>query len=273
VNQLGSFIAGPAPGLGHNRPPEVINQVGALTHRLAGTYGDLVARFLDLELGCARVPHPIQGEEDASLATDFIAQCQVHTRDAEAAHKREKEFFLKAGRAVDAFFKRRCETLSVALVPVVSRLKTYHDQVVEAERRRHEVACRAGEEEACRATEEAGRYRAEAERLVGEAMNAEDRRHAAEHLILAEQAEERAEKARLQASTSLEPTRIRGDYGATAYVSRTWAFEVIDLGQVPREYVSLDVAAVREAINKDRARNIPGLRIFPVESLRVRGAA
>jgi hypothetical protein len=71
----------------------------------------------------------------------------------------------------------------------------------------------------------------------------------------------------------MAPTRIRGDYGATAYVSRAWTFEVVDLDQVPRQYLSLDGAVVREAITRDGVRAIPGLRIFQVESLRVRGAA
>ncbi len=52
-----------------------------------------------------------------------------------------------------------------------------------------------------------------------------------------------------------------------------WTFEVIDLDQVPREYMSLDVEVVREAINKDAVREIPGLRIYQSETLHVRGAA
>jgi hypothetical protein len=68
----------------------------------------------------------------------------------------------------------------------------------------------------------------------------------------------------------LEPTRIRGDYGATAFVRRSWSFEVVELDRVPREYMSLDVTVVREAITRDGVREIPGLRIFQAEALRVR---
>ena len=273
MNQFASSIAAPIPGIGHNKPAEAIDRIDALTDRLAGIHRELVVRFLDLELGCVRVPDPIESEEDAGLTTDFVAQCQVHIRDTEAAHKQEKEFFLKAGKAVDAFFKRRCENLTLALVPVVARLKAYGDQVAETERRRHEIARLASEEDARLAIEEAVRHRAEAERLAREGTSDDDHRRAAEYLILAEEANERAEAARLQILNSPVPTRIRGDYGATAYVARTWTFEVIDLGQVPREYVSLDVGAVKDAINKDGIRNISGLRIFRSESLRIRGAA
>lgn len=67
--------------------------------------------------------------------------------------------------------------------------------------------------------------------------------------------------------------RIQGDYGATAYVTRSWTFEVIDLDQVPRPYLSLNTEAVRAAITKEGMKDIPGLRIFQSESLRVRGVA
>jgi hypothetical protein len=90
-------------------------------------------------------------------------------------------------------------------------------------------------------------------------------------LRLAEEAAHRAAVAEQQAAEALEPTRIRGDFGATAYVRRNWTFEVVDLDRVPREYLSLDTEVVREAINRDKVREIPGLRIFETEALRIRG--
>ena len=272
MDQLALLFARPT-GLGHNHPRSRLIRSEGLTVRLAETHSDLVARFRDLELGCARVPDPLESEEDAATLTDFIAQCQTHIKKAEAAHKKEKELFLKAGRAVDAFFKRRCDKLTAALAPGVSRLKAYRDQVALLERQRHEAARRAAEEEARRAAAAAEEHRAVAERLAREAQNLGDRRHAAEELQLAEAAAERAAIAGREAKAPLEPTRIRGDYGATAYVTRSWTFEVVDLDRVPREYMSLDVEVVREAITKDGVREIPGLRIFQTESLRVRGAA
>ncbi len=266
------FAFAPSPGLGHNHPPEPVDPIDGLNTRLADSHNDLVLRFRDLELGCTRVPDPIDSEEDAATATDFIAQCQAHIKKTEAAHKREKELFLKAGRAVDAFFKRRCDTLNAALAPAVSRLKAYRDQIAAAERRRHEAARRAAEEEARRAATEAEAHRAEAERLAREGPGFADRRQAAEELRRAEDAAARAAAADERATVVLEPTRIRGDYGATAYVSRSWSFEVVDLDRVPREYMSLDVTVVREAITRDGVREIPGLRIFQAEALRVRGA-
>jgi hypothetical protein len=269
VDQLALAFA-PSPGIGHNRPPEPVDPIVGFNARLAEGHADLVTRFRDLELACGRVPDPIESEEDAGTATDFIAQCQAHIKQAEAAHKQEKGLFLKAGRAVDAFFKRRCDTLNAALAPVVLRLKAYRDALARAEAARHETARRAATEVARCAAAEADEHRAAAERLVGEAQSLEGRRRAAEALRLAEEAAARAAVAGEQATAVLEPTRIRGDYGATAFVRRSWSFEVVDLDRVPRDYMSLDVAVVREAITRDGVREITGLRIFQTEALRVR---
>jgi hypothetical protein len=260
-----------SPGIGHNQPPEPVDPIEGINTRLAVSHADLVARFRALELACGRVPDPIDSEEDAATATDFIAQCQAHIKKTEAAHKQEKELFLKAGRAVDAFFKRRCDTLNAALAPAVLRLKAYRDELARAEARRHEATRRAAAEEAHRATAEAELHWTAAERLAGDAQSFDDRHRAAQELRLAEEASLRAAAAGEQAMAVLEPTRIRGDYGATAFVNRSWSFEVVELDRVPREYMSLDVTVVREAITRDGVREIPGLRIFQAEALRVRG--
>ena len=124
------------PGLGHNHPPEPLDPIEVLDMRLSRTHREMVVRFVDLELGCTRVPNPLVSEADAAAATDFIAQCQAHIKKAETAHKREKEYFLKAGRVVDGFFRRRCTKLSGALVPIAVRLKAYRDQTREGMPRR-----------------------------------------------------------------------------------------------------------------------------------------
>ena len=263
----------PTPGLGHNNPPEPLDPIEALDMRLAKTHRELVVRFIDLELGCARVPNPLQSEADAAATTDFIAQCQSHIKRAESAHRKEKEYFLKAGGIVDGFFKRRCTRLTGALAPVALRLKAYRDQIAELDAKRHEEARRASEAQAQRAAEEEAEYRAAANRMVQEARSPVERQRAAEHWLLAEAAATRAAAAQQAATTKPEPTHIRGDYGSTAYIRKVWTFEVVDLDQVPREYMSLDTDVVREAITKDAVRQIPGLRIHQAETLHVRGAA
>jgi hypothetical protein len=262
----------PPAGAGHNHPPDPEDPVAALDLRLARKHRELVVRFIDLELGCTRVPNPLESEEDAAAVTDFIAQCQVHLKRSEAAHKQEKEFFLKGGRIVDAFFKRRRQKLTAALAPVVERLKSYRDRIA-AERRRRAEEVDPTNASAQRARQQAALYRADAERLIEEGASEDDRKRAAELWILAEEADENVDAIRRHMAASAEPVQIRGDYGSTAYVRKSWTFAVVDLDAVPREYMSLDVEVVREAINKDGVREIPGLRIYQNETLHVRGAA
>ena len=272
MNETPISLREPTPGLGHNLPPEPLDPIAVLDLRLSRTHREMVVRFIDLEHGCARVPNPLESEVDAAAATDFIAQCQAHIKKAEAAHKQEKDYFLKAGRVVDRFFKQRCTKLSGALVPIAGRLKTYRDQIAAREAECHEDARRASEAEAQRAAAEEAEHRAEADRLAQTAQTPAERRQAAEQLLLADAAASRAAAAQQAALAEPSPTRIRGDYGSTAYVRKVWTFDVVDLDQVPREYMSLDVDVVREAIRKDAVREISGLRIYQAETLHVRGA-
>ena len=258
-----------SPGIGHNQPPEAID-AQAFNARLLATHVDLLARFCDFQLACGRMPDPIASEEDAATATDFIAQCQLQVKQAEAAQKQEKSLFLSGGCAVDTFFKARSERLSAALAPTMARLKAYRDEVVAAERHRHREAQERATEEARSSLAEAEAHRARAKRPSEGEQSFEERRDAIETLRLADNAAERAEAVRRMASPPLEPMRIRGNDGATAFVRRSWSFEVIDPDQVPREYMSFDVLVVRAAIAQDGIRHIPGLRIFQTEGLRVR---
>jgi hypothetical protein len=255
-------------GIGHNQTSAAVNAAASLKLHLASTYRDLVLRFDALEHGCARVPDPIYSEEDARLVTDFIAQCQAHLHQAEAAHKIEKKIFLEGGRTVDGFFKRRCEKLSEALISVLSRLKAFRDQwQVEMTARHHELM-EAASREAARASQ----YHAEAQQRSAVGSES-DHRRAAQLGVLADASAESAEAMIREAAACLEPVRLQGDYGATAYVTHSWNFELVDIDKVPRCYLSLNSEKVRAAIIKDGLRDIAGLNIFQTESLRVRGLA
>lgn len=269
MSDLSSLPRNAAPNLGHNNPPDP-DPLEAIDLRLSRTYRELVVRFIELEIGCSRVPQPLDTSEQASTATDFIAQCQAHIKMAESAHKAEKEFFLKGGRIVDGFFKRRGEKLTAALQPVGRSLKAYHDGVADREARRREEEGEAAESTALVAEEEEARLREEADRLLAEGG---DRLAVAETLRLADLAAARAAAARAWARGKREPIHIRGDHGSTAYVRKAWSFEVVNLDQVPREHMSLDVEVVRDAIVRGNVRDIPGLRIYQSETLQVRGAA
>jgi hypothetical protein len=148
-----------AGGIGHNR---LEKHFDAVEQRLNETYCDLVARFADLELGCGRVPQ-IESTEEAGLVADFVAQCQTQIRMAEAAHKEEKSPFLRGGRTVDAFFKRRCERLESLIGGVLERLKAYYDRAISEREAVHRAFVEAAEVEAVRAETDAVEHRAEAD--------------------------------------------------------------------------------------------------------------
>ena len=57
--------------------------------------------------------------------------------------------------------------------------------------------------------------------------------------------------------------------GATTTVKKVWTFKLDSLNDVPREYLILDTARVREAIREGK-REIPGISIFQVDSLSIR---
>src|SRR5262249_3565095 len=149
------------PGIGHKQPP--IDPIEGFNARLTATHADLLERFRHLELACCgQVPDRIPNDENAATATDFIAQCQLWLKRAEAAHKQEKALFLRAGQAIDAFCKARCERLSAALAPTVARLKTYRDEVAAAEQHRRKKTWEWAAEKARRAFAEAEEYRDQA---------------------------------------------------------------------------------------------------------------
>jgi hypothetical protein len=253
-------------GIGHNQPPETIDPTEVLNARLTNIHTHLLARFRELERACGHIPDPIPTEEDAAAATDFIAQWQQRLKQAKTAHKQEKAPFLRGERAV-SLFNERSECLAAALVATAARLKAYR-MAAEDWQHHGEARGRAARQYRRALTEAEAHHRARRERLARAAQSFEKRREAAGALRLAD---EESARAKMQiASAPIEPTRIRGNDGATAFVRHSWSFEIVDLDRVPREYMSLDVRVVREAITQGGIRYIPGLLIFQTEELRAR---
>ena len=56
-------------------------------------------------------------------------------------------------------------------------------------------------------------------------------------------------------------TVTRSDTGASAHVRKVWKAEIVDAGQVPREFCSPDMRLINEAV-KGGIREILGVRIF-----------
>ncbi len=61
---------------------------------------------------------------------------------------------------------------------------------------------------------------------------------------------------------------VRVDGVGELVFAETWGYEVVDIKKVPAEYMGVDGKLVRESIKKGM-RNIKGLDILPIRSLRV----
>jgi membrane protein involved in colicin uptake len=99
------------------------------------------------------------------------------------------------------------------------------------------------------------------------AQNAAD--EAAAQVAAAERAQELAARTATGSTTDL--SRTRGAGGSVASLKTTWEFEVLDLSKVPLKYLTINEAMIRADIRGEQGeREIPGLRIYPVQSARVR---
>jgi len=65
------------------------------------------------------------------------------------------------------------------------------------------------------------------------------------------------------------PKTVAGEYGSMT-ARKEWRFDIVDEAQVPRQYLVVDEARIRAAIRAG-IREIPGVRIYQVEIVSVRG--
>jgi len=61
---------------------------------------------------------------------------------------------------------------------------------------------------------------------------------------------------------SYAPSKVKG-------ATKTWAFDITDISQVPREYLQLDEVKIRQAIAAG-TRTISGINIFQKDSISLR---
>jgi hypothetical protein len=138
-------------------------------------------------------------------------------------------------------------------------------EVAEANRKAQEEARKRVEEEQRikREKEEAEareRGAKEAE-LKAIAKKAEEERLAALKLAEEETAKNAVIAPTVVAPVVQETPKITRTEGGSASQRKAWTFEVIDAGAIPREFLMVDEAQIRDAV-KMGVREIPGVRIF-----------
>lgn len=180
-------------------------------------------------------------QEQYARAGDLLKLLKSTGKRLDELRKKEVGPVSRAVRAVNAFFKEAAAD-PVATAEKNIKTKMAHWARAEEDRRR-EAAARAAEELERAALETAAKL---------EEMGQEQ---AAETILDEGVSTSQAEKD----SAKLGPAR--GQYGATTSTKHVWKFEVIDISQVPREYMMVDERAVAAAI-AEGVREIKGLKIF-----------
>jgi uncharacterized protein YhaN len=241
--------------LGHNRPPE---EIELLRDKLAETHRPLIDRGQELVDMKDRLPASCDDEDTAARLADAVKACTAYTKNADAARVSAKEPFLASGRAVDGFFKALSDPVDRVKQAAGALLTAYQRRVADEERRRREAI--AAEER---------RLAREAEQKAREAKKAGDEAEAKRLRDEAQAQRALAQVAREEAQVkAAELTRNRSTIGSVASLRTTWEFTVEDPQAVPREFLSVNDAAIRvairSAITKDNrcGLKIAGVKIF-----------
>lgn len=263
--------------IGHNSEAMALPSAEAFIEWTREDTGEIHNRLLDLAVGIEKLPETVD-EKNAGTVSDFIGQIQKALKDAEADRKARKAPILELGKKLDDYFKKLTARCEKGAEEAKKKLGVYQKAKAEEERRIAEEARRKAEAEA-----EAERQRqAELDRQAEEAAKAaktdEERRRAAALMEEASQAEEAAQAAEKAAAGVKEGKgNVAGEYGATtAYVRKTWVFDVRNLAAVPVAFVQINEKAVREYIREAVANGetpeIPGIAFSQSETTVVKAS-
>ncbi len=155
----------------------------------------------------------------------------------------------RAIKAVNGFFKTQYfDPIDAAERSIKGLMGPWY---AEHERKRQEEARRAALEAERQALEAAAALEEQGQQAAADAI--------VDQGIKTAEAEEKA----------AERTPVHGDHGSTTSARRQWKWRLVDLEQVPREFLTVDKVLVQEAI-KTGAREIPGLEIYEDVQIAIR---
>lgn len=146
-------------------PPRMGDNIDApygqsVTERLEQDHAELLAKAKNILADAEDLPVVVQTSFDVSAIADVVVKMRDLAARSESHRKAEKEPYMRAGEAVDAFFfKRVKEPLDVERKGLSARLDVYKQRQLAEERARREAEAAA----ARKVAEEARRLREEAE--------------------------------------------------------------------------------------------------------------
>lgn len=228
-------------GIGHNRPPTIAEEIAS---RQAGLLADIQ------EVVATELPMMVTSESMAALVSQVGKDATDLVNKVKAAHKAEKEPHLTAGREVDAWQASTLTPLNVFLSECKALVGAWQDKKEAEERAARDAAAR-----------QLALAREAAERKALETMTPAAMNRAAD---IAEAAEVAAQAA---AASTADLARVTVGGKAVAARSAKWTYEVTKLADVPRQYLTINDAAVKAAIAGEHGlREIPGLRIYQAKT-------
>lgn len=236
------------PGIGHNKPPTLIEA-------LREKHRELFSRVDELTATALSVPAVITDDTMQGKVGDTVDLISALVSKADAERVKEKEPHLTAGRVVDAFFKSIADAMAPHKATLLKRSTVY--------------LLKKQDEEKARRAEEERIALAEAERLAQIAASDAD----LDRAIVQEAAAIEATKA-VQA-TPADMVRTRGDYGSVSTLRKSWVFEIVEYGDVSldalRPYLArADVEKAIRAFVLKGGRDLKGVRIFEEQKAMVR---
>lgn len=240
-------------------------------------HAELRERLLDLKVGLDRVPKEVT-DDNASVVVTFIKQCKAASKDAETARKKITDPIRELGAETKAVFDLWVDPVADAIREAEKRLTAYQTRKRAEEAEAARLAKEKAEAEAKAAREAAEAERRDAEAKARAAEDDAAREAAARAQEVAAQAEAEAErraKAAEKAGKAQAKGAVGGEYGAAAsHLRGSLKHRVVDIDQVPRLFLTVDEAAVREYVADCRRNNeepaIPGIEFYREERAVVR---
>jgi hypothetical protein len=196
----------------------------------------------------------IDSDERKRTAADVLARIAAVQREAEARRTELVKPHNDHVKAINNLFRE-------ILAPVVEADAELRRRLLDFDREQRRRAAKAA-------------AAAEHERLASAALlkEAEKAEAAGQGTVAAElldQAVASDEAVKVAATQAIAPpTTVRAESGSTT-VQKRWAFRLVDLAQVPLEYLALNETKVRDAI-RIGVRIIPGLQVYQDDVLQVR---
>jgi uncharacterized membrane protein YdfJ with MMPL/SSD domain len=220
-------------------PPPTPQEVTAyLDYALEGLTTRRAEIKAALDATIAAHPHI---DDDEVLGT-FIENKRMAadlTKTAEAQRVVHKRPYDSAASTVQGWFAKFGAPLAEPLMTFQRLMNDYGERKDAAKREADRLAAIAAQAEADRKAEEA------AEAMRRQAPEADAKlAQAAEAAAEAEQVTERLE------AKPAANTRSYGQFGATASMRRTWSWEITDEAAVPRQFLQINEAAIREAAKR-----------------------